>query len=106
MPLPELTSAFDAIVTSDDAPVKPSPDIFRIALSQLSVSANEAVVIEDSPNGAMAAHRAGIFCVTVPNSITRSLSFEHGDLRVESLAELTLTQLRTAHREFQEKLFL
>ncbi len=104
MPLPELTNVFDAIVTSDDAPVKPSPDIFRIALERLGVDASEAVVIEDSPNGALAAHRAGIFCLTVPNAITRSLRFEHGDMRVESLAEVTLSQIHDAHGRYQSGL--
>ena len=98
MPLPDADRIFDAVVTSDEAPPKPLPDIFLVALDRLGISAAEAVVIEDSPNGALAAHRAGIFCITVPNAITRLLRFEHGDLRVESLAAITLDQICNAHR--------
>ncbi len=101
MPLPDADRVFDTIVTSDDAPPKPLPDIFLIALDRLGVGADETVVIEDSPNGALAAHRAGIFCITVPNVVTRLLRFEYGDLRVESLAEVTLAQIGDAHRRHQ-----
>ncbi|MCC6415213.1 MAG: hypothetical protein IT582_04830 [Opitutaceae bacterium] len=59
------------------------------------------MVIEDSPNGALAAYRTGIFCVTVPNVITRLLKFEHGNLKVKSLAEITLDQICDAHRRHQ-----
>jgi beta-phosphoglucomutase-like phosphatase (HAD superfamily) len=57
------------------------------------VRANEAIAIEDSPNGALAATRAGIFCVTVPNTLTQQLSFSAGDLRLTSLSSLPLETL-------------
>lgn len=101
MPLPDANHIFDVIVTSDEAPPKPRPDIFLVVLDRLGIGPAEAVVIEDSPNGALAAHRAGIFCLTVPNAITRLLQFEHGDLRVESLAAITLEQICEVHRRHQ-----
>ncbi|MEZ5412780.1 MAG: HAD family phosphatase [Opitutaceae bacterium] len=101
MPLPDADRIFDAIITSDDAPPKPKPDIFLLALDRLGIGPSEAVVIEDSPNGALAAYRAGIFCITIPNDLTRLLRFEHGDLKVESLAEVTFEQIRDAHQRHQ-----
>lgn len=101
MPLPDTDRIFEVIVTSDDALPKPRPDIYLGVLNRLGISPAEAVVIEDSPNGALAAYRAGIFCVTVPNVITRLLKFEYGNLKVESLAEITLDQIRNALRRYQ-----
>ena len=43
------------------------------ALSALSLSADEGIVFEDSPNGILAAKRAGLYCVAVPNSLTVQL---------------------------------
>jgi beta-phosphoglucomutase-like phosphatase (HAD superfamily) len=49
--------------------------------------------LEDSPNGVLAAKRAGIFCVAVPNATTQQLSFGLADLQISSLAELSLEKL-------------
>jgi beta-phosphoglucomutase-like phosphatase (HAD superfamily) len=51
------------------------------------------VALEDSPNGIAAAKRAGLFCVAVPNPLTRQLSLAHADLLIDSLAELPLQHL-------------
>jgi beta-phosphoglucomutase-like phosphatase (HAD superfamily) len=60
------------------------------------LAASEALVFEDAPNGVLAAKRAGIFIVAVPNALTRELPLGHADLRVASLADLPLTDLLTA----------
>lgn len=72
---------------------KPDPEIYLAALDLLGVSADQAVALEDSPNGVLAAQRAGIFCVAVPNKITSQLSLDHADMRLTSLAELPLEKL-------------
>jgi beta-phosphoglucomutase-like phosphatase (HAD superfamily) len=51
------------------------------------------IVFEDSPNGITAAQAAGIFCVAVPNAISSQLSTDHADLRLSSLADVTLQEL-------------
>ena len=81
---------WDAIVTADHDPqrAKPRPDLYLEALELIGVDAADAVAFEDSPNGIRAAKAAGIFCVGVPNDVTRSLGLEEADLVVESLAEL------------------
>ena len=86
---------FDHIICQDDvAPgrTKPHPDIYLKALDALKVNKDEAVVFEDSPNGALASKRAGIFVVAVPNPLTAKMNVQ-GDLTVSSLAELSLQDL-------------
>ena len=41
----------------------------------------------------LAARRAGIFCVAIPNSVTGQLSLDHASLRLSSLADLPLETL-------------
>jgi putative hydrolase of the HAD superfamily len=72
---------------------KPDPELYLNVLDKLGVSNSEAIVFEDSPNGILAARRAGIFTVAVPNQITRRLPLDGADLRLESLADLPLEQL-------------
>lgn len=54
---------------------------------------DEALALEESPNGAAAAKAAGLFCVAVPNPLTRQLDLRAADLHVDSLAALPLTEL-------------
>ena len=87
---------FDAVIAADDVGVgrtKPQPDLFLLALNQLQVQKNEAVIFEDSPNGVKAANRAGVFVVAVPNHITSLLTIEGANLIVKSLADLSLSEL-------------
>ena len=86
---------FDRIICQDDVPpgrTKPNPDIFLKALDQLNVKRDAAVVFEDSLNGVMAARRAEIFVVAVPNPLTAKMGVT-GDLTIPSLAELSLHEL-------------
>jgi beta-phosphoglucomutase-like phosphatase (HAD superfamily) len=88
----EEAVGWDAICTADRDPAraKPSPTLYLEALDALGVSAGEAIAFEDSPNGVLAAKAAGIFCVAVPNEVTRDLGLEDAgaDLVLDSLAEL------------------
>jgi putative hydrolase of the HAD superfamily len=87
---------FDHVVTADDVGlgrIKPNPDLFLTALSQLKVPKEAAIVFEDSPNGVKAANRAGIFVVAVPNSVTSTLSIHGANMILKSLSDLSLSQL-------------
>jgi HAD superfamily hydrolase (TIGR01509 family) len=91
-----ILDCFDKIICADDvAPgrTKPNPDLFLLALEQLGVRNEEAVVFEDSPNGVRAARSAGIFVVAVPNQVTSLLSIENANLTLLSLADLSLAGL-------------
>lgn len=87
----KLLHHFDAICTRDyvDA-VKPDPALYLLALERLGVSAAEAIAFEDSPHGVQAAKRAGIFCIAVPNVLTRRLSLDLADRRLNSMEEFNL----------------
>jgi HAD superfamily hydrolase (TIGR01509 family) len=94
---------WDAICTAnrDAARAKPSPTLYLEALELLEVGASEAVAFEDSPNGVRAAKAAGIFCVAVPNEVTRELGLDEAgpDLLLDSLADLPPDELLSRFRE-------
>jgi HAD superfamily hydrolase (TIGR01509 family) len=90
----ELLPFFDAIRTREDvARLKPEPDLFLAGLKSLGADPDSTFVLEDSPNGILAAKRAGIFVVAVPNGMTRDLPLNEPDMRIESLAHVPLPQL-------------
>jgi HAD superfamily hydrolase (TIGR01509 family) len=89
-----ILDRFDCLVTRDEVErVKPEPDLYLASLDCLGVVAADAVAIEDSPNGITAAKRAGLRCVVVPNPITEGLDLSQADLRLSSLADVTLPHL-------------
>ena len=89
-----LREFFLVVHTSDDVErTKPDPALFNLALKSLDLEPSQAIVFEDSPNGVTAAKSAGIFTVAVPNPLTYQLNLDHADLRLESLAEMSLTEM-------------
>jgi len=86
-----LLSQFDTIVTIDEVHVsKPEPDIFLKVLENLAMPAEQALVLEDSYNGILAAQRAGIRAVAVPNPVTLGQDFSAAEEVLPSLAALQL----------------
>jgi HAD superfamily hydrolase (TIGR01509 family) len=89
-----ILASFDCMRCRDDVVnAKPEPDLYLAVLECLGVTASEAIAIEDSPNGVLAAKRAGLRCVAIPNSITAQLDLGQADLLLGSLDEVTLPQL-------------
>ena len=89
-----LLSYFDYIRCGDEvARKKPDPELYLAVLAALHIQAEQAIVLEDSPNGILAARRAGIFCVAVPNPLTSQLPLDHANLRLASLADMSLERL-------------
>jgi beta-phosphoglucomutase-like phosphatase (HAD superfamily) len=62
-------------------------------LAQLDAAPQRSVALEDSLHGCAAAKAAGMFCVVVPNEVTRTQGFDHADLLVDSLADVSLSLL-------------
>ena len=90
----DLMRNVGAVRCRDDVTnVKPDPELFLSAATALGISPARCVVIEDSANGVTAAKRAGMYCVVVPNSMTRDMAVDHADLRLGSLGEMALTDL-------------
>ena len=89
-----LIDYFDSIKCFDDVKrTKPDPELYLAVLDALGVHGQQAIALEDSPNGVIAAQQAGIFCVAVPNPVTSQLSLLHADLCLSSLTEVSLEQL-------------
>jgi HAD superfamily hydrolase (TIGR01509 family) len=85
---------FQCVRTREDVErAKPDPELYRSVLRCLGVEPRNAVAFEDSPNGALAATRAGMYCVIVPNPITATLVFGEHDVRLESLMQAELADL-------------
>ncbi len=57
---------------------KPSPEIYRVALTHLGVGSGEAIAIEDTPESAQSAVAAGVECVGFPGEVARNRSFPSG----------------------------
>lgn len=59
---------FKAAVSSDEVEAgKPAPDVYLLACSRLNVPPNLAVAFEDSSNGILSAHAAGLHVIAIPN---------------------------------------
>ena len=89
-----LADRFDVLRCAEDVTrVKPHPDLYVAALKALGAAPVAAIALEDSPNGVLAAKRAGLFCVAVPNPLTAKLDLTAADIRLASLDELPLPAL-------------
>ena len=90
----ELLKYFDCIRTSEDAQsLKPDPELYQKALDCLGVQPGQAVAFEDSPYGILAARQAGLYCVFVPNPLSRQSPVDHADMHLVSLGEMSLEEL-------------
>lgn len=72
---------------------KPDPELFLAAAKELKVEPHEALIFEDSLNGLIAAHAAGIPCVVIPSPVTEHLEFEGASIRLKSLEEMSLKEI-------------
>jgi HAD superfamily hydrolase (TIGR01509 family) len=89
-----LAERFHSIRCADDVEkVKPDPELYQLTLTFMGVSPERTLAFEDSPNGVTAAKAAGVYCVAVPNEVTRPLPLDHADFRMESMAEMSLREL-------------
>ncbi|HVU26048.1 MAG TPA: HAD-IA family hydrolase [Opitutus sp.] len=89
-----LLDRFEFIACRGDAPSpKPEPDLYKLVLHRFGLRGFEAIAFEDSHAGIVAAHRAGLRTVAVPNTSTAHHDFAAADLRVASLADVTLDVL-------------
>ncbi|MBV7268020.1 HAD family hydrolase [Winogradskyella luteola] len=59
---------------------KPHPEIFEKASEHTGFSKSECMVIEDSTNGILASHRAGIFCVGFKSPHSSNQDYSKADM--------------------------
>ena len=87
----ELAKYFDLIVSGEEVKNnKPNPDIYIETAKKLGVSVVDCLVIEDSQSGLIAAKKAGMKCIAIPNDFTKFQDFSKADLILNSLDELNL----------------
>jgi HAD superfamily hydrolase (TIGR01509 family) len=83
-----LSGHFPVISCYDDCGVrKPEPASYQLACRTLGVEPAEALAVEDSRNGLLAAKAAGLWCLVVPNVMTAHMDFSEADIVLGSLAE-------------------
>ncbi len=96
----DIEGYFECMRTADHVKkVKPDPELYVQALECLSVKPEEAIAVEDSPNGSKAAVLAGLKCVVAPNRITRLLPFEKVHRMADSLDEIDFHSLLSEEQE-------
>lgn len=85
-----IEGRFDVVVTGNEVSKgKPDPEIFLTVAARLGVSAVESLVLEDSPNGVLAAHAAGAKVIMVPDMLQPEAHIRAAaDAVLESLAEV------------------
>ena len=90
----DLHAYFDCITSADEVSrIKPDPEVYERTLEVLGLRPEQVAAFEDSPHGVTAAQRAGIYCVAVPNRVTRQLSLDHADFQLASFLTLPFAQL-------------
>ncbi len=72
---------------------KPHPEIFEKAAAMAKTPRKECLVIEDSTNGILAAHRAGILCAAYQSPHTQGQDYTHASLIVSDFQDLKLEKL-------------
>jgi HAD superfamily hydrolase (TIGR01509 family) len=89
----KLDDQFDAIVGfQDGVRGKPFPDIFLEAARQINVTPEYCIVIEDTPNGILAANRAGMYVIGITTTYSRN-KLKRASLVISSFSELNLKSL-------------
>jgi HAD superfamily hydrolase (TIGR01509 family) len=84
---PEVAAGF-LVLAGDVVPAKkPAPDIYLLALERLGIGAGEAIVVEDSRNGLLAAVAAGLATVVTVNGYTRDEDSSEAAFVVSSLGD-------------------
>ncbi len=77
-----------AVFAGDIVPAKkPAPDIYLLALKDLDLDPDDAIVVEDSANGLRAALGAGLRTLVTVSGYTREEDFTGASLVVSSLGD-------------------
>ena len=58
------------------------------------------IVLEDSPIGIESAKRAGLFCIAVPNGVTKNLDLANADWIARSPADVAFENIVSRHKEY------
>jgi HAD superfamily hydrolase (TIGR01509 family) len=85
---PETAQRFTLVLAGDIVPKKkPAPDIYVMAAANLGIAVKSCIAVEDSRNGLLSAHTAGITTVVTTSYFTQGESFDEAVLVVNSLGD-------------------
>jgi HAD superfamily hydrolase (TIGR01509 family) len=89
-----IRDQFAVITSGSEVPrSKPDPAIYLLTCERLRVAPREAVALEDSGPGVMAAHAAGLRCLAIPSVHTAAHDFSLASDSRPSLVGLTVADL-------------
>jgi HAD superfamily hydrolase (TIGR01509 family) len=95
----DQSAARFAVFAGDIVPAKkPDPAIYALTLERLSIGPDDAIVIEDSRNGLLAAVGAGLRCVVTVSGYTADEDMSEAVLVVSSLGDLSEPAVVLANR--------
>ncbi|MDX8412663.1 MAG: HAD-IA family hydrolase [Mariprofundales bacterium] len=84
----EWFGRFAVLAAGDIVPAKkPAPDIYTYALNTMGIAPDRALAVEDSANGLLSAHAAGMACVVTVNGYTQNQPFADAALVVNTMGE-------------------
>jgi len=90
----EGTAKFEVICGGDSVDnKKPAPDIYLLTLEQMGLAPEDCIAIEDSRNGLLSAHRAGIPTVVTPSIYTDDQDFDEAAWVIDDLSKVGLMEL-------------
>lgn len=73
---------------------KPHPEIFLLAAAIAGESLENCMVIEDSTNGIMAAHSAGIFCTAYKSEHSINQNYDQANLLISDFSEIEFENIK------------
>jgi HAD superfamily hydrolase (TIGR01509 family) len=90
-----LAAHFQTTVCREDVKTtKPDPALYEEAMRRLEVDPTDAVALEDSHNGVLAARTAGMKVIAVPNRVTTGQDFTEATLVIDTLEAATIPLLQ------------
>ncbi|MFY1047310.1 HAD family hydrolase [Chryseobacterium sp. GP-SGM7] len=90
----ELEKYFSGKISGADLKEsKPHPEIFQLAAKIANEPIENCMVIEDSTNGILASHRAGIFCAAYKSLHTHNQDYSLANIVVSDFSELEMDRI-------------
>ncbi len=85
-----LKQYFNVIISgqTSNLPSKPDPTVYKLALKKLKIDPNEAIVVEDTKNGATSAKNANIKTIGIKNGFNQSQDLTITDKMIKNFIEL------------------
>lgn len=89
-----LREHFNAIRCAEDVEEKmPDPEIYVSVCNALDVPPAQSIAVQSSPGGIQSAKGAGLYCISLPDRMTGSVSMDRADLVLVSLNAVTLDEV-------------